>query len=165
MKNTIGFDAIKIQSDLMKQLYKNTYSSINHQRILSNDITINNIDYYAITITGDILYFIPSFFVFIDREYIYKNYNKCNTVDNITKTAPAPEKQNLATDTNTTILMNGKNLKIYSFGESQKIYIDANLLKPFNNDIKIYADHPLKPASIYFNNNLIAMVCPVKAPN
>lgn len=158
-KNIIGFDAIKVQSELMARMLED------NQRTMSGEMKIDDVDSFAFSNKeGTILYIIPDSLCCVDKEKIYKKFgNSTESIKNVVKNLVKNESGYQLVPTGVNIDTN-RNSKATSLVEYKAgdifIYFDKKLIKVFDKCV-FYGNNAKGTASVYCGDRLVGAICPV----
>lgn len=159
IKDIIGFDAIKVQSELMVRMLED------NSRIMSGEMKIDDVDSFIFSNKGGtILYIIPDMLCCVDKEKIYKKFgNSTESIKGVKKGLVENESkyQLIPTGVNIDTNRNGKTLSLveYKVGDIF-VYFDKKLIKAFDGCV-FYGNNAKGIASVYYADRLVGAICPV----
>lgn len=158
-KNIIGFDAIKVQSELIARMMED------NSRIMSGEMKIDDADSFIFSNKeGTLLYIIPDVLCCVDKEKIYKKFgNSTESIKTVKKGLVENESKYrlISTGVNIDTNRNGRTVSLveYKVGDIF-VYFDKKLIKAFDGCV-FYGNNSKGIASVYYADRLVGAVCPV----
>lgn len=161
MKNTkeiIGFDAVKVQTEIMKNIITNA------PRLMAGEVSVDEGScFFVSNANGTLFYLIPELFCFVNKEKLYEKYTQ-----SIEATKRVVDGACNAKQTGYMLKATGakystdKKTQAVEFEMGDKlVYFDEKLLNNFEN-VTLYSTGPYDIAAVYAGEMLVGGICPMK---